>query len=97
VTVTVQLSEGEAGTRAADTLQHLEAAFVTSECRSCGKKIKPFDEAYFDSLDPADAVNRPLHCSGCAVNLRYHRKRALMRGEPMPLTFTDVDERLAKR
>jgi hypothetical protein len=85
----------EAHAKAHDTLQHLAAAFVTSTCISCDKKIRPFDEAFFDRL-PSDQA-RPLHCRGCAVSLRFHRKRALLRGEPMPLTIEDVDRRLENR
>ena len=79
-----------------DSLPHMVAAFRNGRCRSCDTKITPSTEVYFDML-ATEGVDVVMHCVGCGVNLRYHRKRALLRGEQMPHTFDDVDERLAQR
>lgn len=89
------LSAEDATLEASSTLMHMLAAFANTTCKSCGEKIKPTTEAYFDSL--LSDGGRVFHCPRCAKSLRYHRKRALMRGEPMPASFDDVDERLANR
>ena len=90
------MTNDDAAKQAADSLPHMVAAFRTTTCTSCGSKIVPSTEVHVDML-AGEGTNVVLHCVGCAVNLRYHRKRALLRGEQMPLTFDDVDERLAQR
>lgn len=90
------MNEQEATTEAHDTLPHMPAAFRTSRCGSCEIKITPMTEVHVDML-AGQAPDVVLLCVGCGVNLRYHRKRALLRGEQMPITFDDVDERLATR
>jgi hypothetical protein len=53
----------------------------------CGAEIKRGDEIMIDQLSPS------VYCHKCGVNLRFHRKRAVGRGEPEPVTFTDVEAR----
>ena len=90
------MTEEQATTRAGETLSFMIAAFRNSACASCDTKIVPSSEVYFDLL-AGEGPEVVLHCTRCGVNLRYHRKRALMRDESMPLTFDEVNERLETR
>ena len=63
-------------------------------CRSakCRRLIEKFDEAFLDEL----AGGGTLYCERCGTMLRFHRKRAIDRGEEPPLTFEHVDERMKR-
>lgn len=43
-----------------------------------------------------DMATGKFFCKSCGSRLRYHRKKALGRGETLPLTFAEIDERLSQ-
>ncbi len=53
----------------------------------CANTIKP-GEPYF-----RDEARGTGYCVPCGQRLRYHRKKALQRGEELPLTMADVHAR----
>lgn len=53
----------------------------------CGRKIRRGDECFADVLSDAD------YCQQCGVMLRYHRKKAGERNDPLPVTFKDIGKR----
>ena len=59
-----------------------------SKCANskCGKSLSNGTEFYYDTDKEAD------YCFQCGVCLRYHRKKAVERGEPAPAGFADIDE-----
>lgn len=67
-------------------------AFRNTECVQCSKAVRPFDEVMFDTLRKVGDIE--IHCLGCGTMLRFHRKRAVARGENPPLSIAEVDERL---
>ena len=43
-----------------------------------------------------DLATGKFFCKACGPRLRYHRKKALGRGETLPITFSEIDERLSQ-
>lgn len=62
---------------------------ATTNCANsrCSKKIVNGDDFFVDSLEAA------TYCIQCGQCLRFHRKKAGQRGEALPATFTQVEER----
>jgi hypothetical protein len=58
------------------------------ECR----RIVQAKENYF-----IDTLVTGSYCESCGKCLRYHRKKAIERGEKPPKTFKEVDARLNER
>lgn len=76
-----------------DTLIHaLSLRRRQCAAKLCGRLIDRLDEYWIDKL-AGDAE----YCKKCGIMLRYHRKKAGERGEAPPVTFEQVDERLARR
>jgi hypothetical protein len=55
--------------------------------KSCGRRIAKGDECFADSL------GGEYYCKQCGIMLRYHRKKADQRGDPLPVAFEDVGKR----
>ena len=68
-------------------------AHIESRCSSpkCRTEIIPGQKVFFDNL-----ISDRIYCQRCGLNLRFHRKRAVQRGESPPVTFADVDRRLGQ-
>jgi len=62
-------------------------------CRApaCGTLIKRFEDCFIDEL-----AKGTTYCERCGVMLRFHRKRAVQRGEGPPITFEQVDARMKR-
>ena len=53
--------------------------------------------AVFDSENVyLDTASGRILCHSCGPRMRYHRKKALGRGESIPITFKEVDDRLSQ-
>ena len=57
----------------------------------CGKSIQRMEECFMDTLSKGK-----VYCERCGVMLRFHRKRAVQRGEDPPITFEQVDARMKR-
>ena len=66
-------------------------AWKIEKCSECSRKIDAGARFYYDLLQGAD--HRTL-CDGCGKAIRFHRKRAGQRGEDVPRTIADVDQRM---
>ncbi len=56
--------------------------------KKCGKMVQQGNIIFIDKLSEA------IYCEGCGTCLRYHRKKAIERGETLPLDFESVDKRI---
>ncbi len=55
-----------------------------SNAPNCMVMIKPKEDCFVDY-----STNKP-YCTACGQRLRYHRKKAMERGEVMPISFSDI-------
>jgi hypothetical protein len=69
-------------------LREMLWAGVDGVCKnkSCGRSITTGTNFFYDPLNDSD------YCQQCGVMLRYHRKKALERGETVPLNFEKIEE-----
>jgi hypothetical protein len=70
-------------------LAHVEGSCSNPKCR---QELKRGQNVFFDNM-----LLDQVYCQRCGLNLRFHRKRAVGRGETPPVTFADVDRRLEER
>jgi hypothetical protein len=56
--------------------------------KTCGKVLQQGDIIFIDRMSEA------IYCEKCGTCLRYHRKKAIERGEELPLNFESVDKRI---
>lgn len=55
---------------------------------TCPTSIGPGERYFIDKLSDSS------YCQPCGAALRYHRKKAIERGQDPPITFADVEKLL---
>lgn len=60
------------------------------DASNCTRSIGPGESFFIDKMSEAS------YCQQCGTSLRYHRKKAGDRGESLPLTFEDVENRIQR-
>ena len=77
----------------------LETKIVTAQVGTAAVGCsRPECSAVLDALGDCfrDESTGRLYCPTCGPILRYHRKKALQRGETLPITMADVNARLER-
>lgn len=74
-------------------VDHVHHSLLSTGCANAAECGTLVDHAALCFLDSATGR---VYCLPCGQRLRYHRKKALERGETMPETITAANERLAR-